>query len=110
MRDNVGYRKDVPSAKLPASLSQSAQDKSAVNCMQLAHNAGQKRRDEISAPGTHTLYGARHQGLHAADFHFDIQKCAARVTVEEIFQARRPFFSRGTTRLKLLKCMLANHQ
>jgi hypothetical protein len=110
MRHNIGGWKLAPTAKLPARLCQRAQDESAVNRMQLTHDTGQKRRDEISALRTHAIYGTRHQLLHAAHLHFDIQKRSARIAVQDIFQTQRPFFSGGTAGLKLLECVLAYYQ
>ena len=57
--------------------------------MQLAHNAGQERRDKVSTLRRKALDRVKNHLLHAAHLHFNIQESLSRVEFKNVFQARR---------------------
>src|SRR5262249_36276163 len=78
--------------------------------MQPAHNAGQKRRDEIAAPGSDTLDRPGDEVFHTADLDFNVEKGRARIAVKHIFQAWGGLRGRRKAFPQLLERVAANQE
>ncbi len=100
---HMADRQRLPSPQVPIRFGNRAQNQRTIQSVQLAHDAGQERRDEVSALRRKALERLKNHLLHAAHLHLNIKEGLARVEFQHVFQARWLAIN-GAFCMDLLQC------